>query len=81
MIPTKMWRSENIQNARSVFGSRVTIQNTSAKHDAISSAPSTTMHSSAAGITKTVNKIIRNRCGDPTYEFRARVEMMCAVPG
>jgi len=23
----------------------------------------------------------RNRCGDPTYEFRARVEMMCAVPG
>jgi len=22
-----------------------------------------------------------NRCGDPTYEFRARVEMMCAVPG
>ena len=23
----------------------------------------------------------RNRCGDPTYEFRARAEMMCAVPG
>ena len=25
--------------------------------------------------------IERNRCDDTTYEFRARVEMMCAVPG
>ena len=44
-----------------------------------------TLYRSSSGATvarlRPTGQNDRNRCDDPTYEFRARAEMMCAVPG